>query len=138
MEAMALNVIIQTNFKTGITNNGKTTFFVRSFAVCRLNLSLVSLSRWHKNLKRKCKPHRTNPFIFVYSRMKLYINRSHLIFRTTIPEKIFATKWRNSVNLDKKRFLCVFQLLLLKFNFLKGDWVLGYVFTQIWNFSLIS
>ena len=31
-----------------------------------------------------------------------------------------------------------FWLLLPKFNFWKGDWALGYVSTQIWNFPTIS
>ena len=42
---------------------------------------------------------------------------------------------------DKKSWyllLRVFGLLLPKFNFWKGDWALGYVSTQIWDFSNIS
>ena len=47
------------------------------------------------------------------------------------------------VKLDRARkvwylLLRVFWLLLPKFNFWKGDWALGYVSTQIWDFSNIS
>ena len=63
--------------------------------------------------------------------------------KTTIPDKIFGTKWSNPVKLDKQRnvwyvFLHVFQLLLEKSKFLKRDWALGYVPTQIWDFSNFS
>ena len=34
--------------------------------------------------------------------------------------------------------MCVFWLLLPEFNFWKGDWALGYVSTQIWDFPNIS
>ena len=56
--------------------------------------------------------------------------------KTTIPDKIFGTKWRNPIKLNIKEivwypFLRVFQLLLPKSNFLKGDWALGYVSIQI-------
>ena len=34
--------------------------------------------------------------------------------------------------------LRIFRLLLLKFNFWKEDWPLGYASTKIWDFSIIS
>ena len=61
----------------------------------------------------------------------------------TIPDKIFGTKYRIPVILDRKRKVCYpflqdFWLLLSKLNFLKRDWVPGFVSTQIWDFSNIS
>ena len=51
-----------------------------------------------------------------------------MIFRdvSTIPDKIFGTKWSNPVKLDRRRkvwylFLRVFYLLLAKSKLLKGD-----------------
>ena len=46
--------------------------------------------------------------------------------RPTIPDKIFGTKWSNSVKLDRKKkvwylFLRAFKLLFVKSKFLKGD-----------------
>ena len=57
--------------------------------------------------------------------------------------KIFGTKQKNPVKLDCIRkvwylLLRAFWLLLPKFNFWKGDWALGYVSTQIWDFPNIS
>ena len=62
---------------------------------------------------------------------------------TTIQGKIFGTKKRNPVKLDRTRkvwclLLRAFWLVSLKFNFWKGDWALGYVSTQIWDFPNIS
>ena len=58
-------------------------------------------------------------------------------------DKVIGTKYRNSVILDRKRkvwepFLRDFWLLLPKSDFLKRDWALGFVSTQIWDFSDIS
>ena len=52
--------------------------------------------------------------------------RTKYLLAQTIPKKIFGTKWSNPVKLDRKRkvwylFLRVFQLLLAKSKFLKGD-----------------
>ena len=65
------------------------------------------------------------------------------LFSQTILGKIFWTKKRNSVKLDRLRkvwylFLRGFELLLPKFIFWKGDWALGYESTQIWDFRNIS
>ena len=62
---------------------------------------------------------------------------------STISDKIFGTKWRNPVKLDRKRkvwylFLRIFQLLLPKPNFFKGDLALGNVSNEISDFSNIS
>ena len=56
-------------------------------------------------------------------------------------KKVFETKQRNPVKLDRTRkvwylLLRVFWLLLPKFNFWKGNW--AYVSTQIWDFPNIS
>ena len=47
---------------------------------------------------------------------------------------------KNEHNKKGYRYLLyrVFWLLLPKFNFWKGDWALGYVSTQIWDFPNIS
>lgn len=63
------------------------------------------------------------------------------ILGPTILDKIFEA--RNPVQLDKTRklwylLLCSFLLLLPKFNFCKGDRVLGYICTKIWLFFNIS
>ena len=64
-------------------------------------------------------------------------------YLSTILGKVFGTKLRNPVKLYRTRkvwylLFRVFWLLLPKFNFWKGDWVLGYVSTQIWDFPNIS
>ena len=58
-------------------------------------------------------------------------------------DKIFGTKYRNQVKLDRTRrgwylLLRVFWLLLPKLNFWRGDRALGYVSPQIWDFPNIS
>ena len=63
--------------------------------------------------------------------------------QATISDKIFETKYRNSVKLDRTRkawylLLRVFWLLLQKFNFWKRDWALGYISTEIWDFPNVS
>ena len=65
------------------------------------------------------------------------------MFPQTILRKIFGTKQRNPVKLDRTKkvwylLFYVFWLLLPKFNFWKGDWALGYVSTQIKYFPNIS
>ena len=47
--------------------------------------------------------------------------------------EILGTKWRKVWYL----LLHVFSLQLPKFTFWKGDWSLGYVSTQIWDYSNI-
>ena len=45
----------------------------------------------------------------------------------------------SKIGQEKKSLISAFVCFLLpKFNFWKGDWTLGYVFTQIWDFSIIS
>ena len=60
--------------------------------------------------------------------------RTTNLLAQTIPDKIFRTKWRYTVKLDRKGkvwyLFCVFLLLLQKAIFLKGGWELGYVSTQ--------
>ena len=75
--------------------------------------------------------------------MKFEGNWAKNFFSQTILDKTFGSKQRKSVKLDRSRkvwylLLCVFRLLLPKFNFWKGDWTLGYVSTQIWDFPNIS
>ena len=56
---------------------------------------------------------------------------------------VFGAGWRNPVKLDRTGkvwylLLRVFWVLLPEFNFWGGDWALGYVCTQIWDFPNIS
>ena len=81
-------------------------------------------------------------FLFNLSLVNVKISRVYN-WRNTILDKIFGTKWRNPVKLDRARkvwylLLRVFWLLLLKFNFWNEDWALGYVSTKIWDFPNIS
>ena len=76
-------------------------------------------------------------FYFQLSSLQKYF------FKATILGKIFRTKWRNPVKLDRTTkvwylLLRLFWLLLPKFNLWKGDWALGYVSIQIWDFPNIS
>ena len=53
--------------------------------------------------------------------------KTKILFAQTMLDKIFGTKWRNPVELDRTRtvwylLLRVFLMLLPKFNFWKGDW----------------
>ena len=60
--------------------------------------------------------------------------------------KIFGTKYRNEVKLDKARkiwyllflYILLFWLQLPKCDFWKIDWALGYVSSQNWDFPNIS
>ena len=65
------------------------------------------------------------------------------LFALRILERIFGTKQRYSVKLDRTKkiwhvFLRVFWVLMSRFKFWKEDWVLGYVSNQIWKFLNIS
>ena len=60
------------------------------------------------------------------------------VLTQTIQDNIFGTKYRTSVILDWKRkvwylFFRDFWLLLPKSDFLKRDWALDIVSTQIWG-----
>ena len=67
----------------------------------------------------------------LYFRYKRRLGRIIIktLFAQTILGKIFAAEWESPVKLDRARkiwylLLCVFWLLLPKFNFWKGDWAL--------------
>ena len=56
----------------------------------------------------------------------------------TTPEKIFGTKERNPVKLDKTSKACyLIWQLLWKFNFWKKNWELGCLSTESWHFPNI-
>ena len=68
--------------------------------------------------------------------------RTKNLLAETVLDKIFGTKYRIPVILDWKRkvwypFLHDFWLLLPKPNFLKRDWVLGFVSTKKFEIFLI-
>ena len=64
------------------------------------------------------------------------------LFAQTILDKILGTKLRDPVKMHRTWKVWylpyVFWLLLPKFSLRKGDWALGYVSTQIWDFPCIS
>ena len=69
--------------------------------------------------------------------------KAKMFFSQAFLDKIFGTKQRNPVTLHRTRYvwhllLRVFWLLLSVFDFWKGDWVLGYVSTKVWDFLNIS
>ena len=78
----------------------------------------------------------------LYSRLEILHPPCHKTYNPG--QKIWnKKKKRNPIKLDRTRkvwylLLRVFCLLLPKFNFWNGDWALGYVSTQIWDFPNIS
>ena len=65
------------------------------------------------------------------------------LFAQAILDGVFGTGGGNRVGMDRSSkvwylLLCAFQLLLSEFGFYRGDWALGYISTQICDFSNVS